>query len=593
MASDEWSTYREVQKDPISNGQARRIRHERSLGPTEVSYYLGSRGKGVEGGVNDMYLHIGFKARASLMKPERVLDVWTELTTKHRLLGSSIVFRDYHDIRFRYDVPLNSAETRAKAASLLELVTEQDPQTVRSEYLNGARLLSDSRLAYLIISTPEPSFTPAEADLAVDAEREQDYDLFLLSTHFIGDGMALHTTANEFFTLLASEQGDEALPCQHIEAVLAARGDKPTPPGTESTGDDAVEEARTLAPAMESKLVVPATWGKMGWSAAKVEFANEQAKLVGGHAFPRARLGPRHTLVQTVSYPLAETKRILAACKLHGVTIAHAMFALSSLAYVRTVEERGKNPELPVMLYSALNVRGHLKRENPPVDPYHIAIGYYNIILPSFLPRDLPASAYFWHQARSVQQQTTRATKTPLLAARTLLMALERERRSIGFERADDERREREATEAMVGLGISGVAAEQEERAGADDAAQPKEEQAHVKPARDAQTQQQKQEHFDRSARPKAPSTALMGLSMLGNLDAIYRHEQYHGIKLHTLTTGSRQRPGALLLFAYTFAGQLWISLGCDSNGFERGVIERWWAALLAGVEQFLVLDEA
>ncbi|GJN92274.1 hypothetical protein Rhopal_005304-T1 [Rhodotorula paludigena] len=537
---DEWSTYREVPKDPISNGQARRVRYE------QVSYYLGSRGKGLEGGVNDMY-----------------------------------------------DVPLNSAETRAKAASLLELVTGQDPQTIRSKYLNGARLLSDSHLAYLIISTPEPSFTPAEADLAVDPEREQEYDLFLLSTHFIGDGMALHTTANDFFTLLAGGPGDEALPCQHIEAVLAARGDKPTSPGTETTGDAAVEAAQTLAPAMESKLVVPAAWGNMGWSAAKVEFANEQAKLVGGHAFPRARLGPRHTLVPTVSYPLAETRRILAACKLHGVTIAHAMFALSSLAFVRTVEERRKNPELPVMLYSALNVRGHLKREDSPVDPYHIAIGYYNIILPSFLPRDLPASAYFWHQARSVKQQTTRATKSPLLAARTLLMALERERRSIGFERADDERREREAIEAMVGLGISGVAAEQEKRAGANDAAQPKEEEAHVKPAGDAQTQQQKQEHLDRSARPKAPSTALMGLSMLGNLDAIYRHEQYHGIKLDTLTTGSRQRPGALLLFAYTFAGQLWISLGHDSNGFKHGVIERWWAALLAGVEQFLVLDEA
>lgn len=140
-----------------------------------------------------------------------------------------------------------------------------------------------------------------------------------------------------------------------------------------------------------------------------------------------------------------------------------------------------------------------------------------SIILPSFLPRDLPASAYFWHQARSVKQQTTRATKSPLLAARTLLMALERERRSIGFERADDERREREATEAMVGLGISGVAVEQEKEAGANDAAQPKEEEAHVKPAQDAQTQQQKQELLDRSARPKAPSTALMGLSMLGS----------------------------------------------------------------------------
>ena len=45
-----------------------------------------------------------------------------------------------------------------------------------------------------------------------------------------------------------------------------------------------------------------------------------------------------------------------------------------------------------------------------------------------------------------------------------------------------------------------------------------------------------------------------MGVSMLGNLDGMYKHAAYPDITLKSLTTGSRQRPGGLLLFAYTFA---------------------------------------
>jgi hypothetical protein len=54
----------------------------------------------------------------------------------------------------------------------------------------------------------------------------------------------------------------------------------------------------------------------------------------------------------------------------------------------------------------------------------------------------------------------------------------------------------------------------------------------------------------------KPPSAALIGLSLLGNLDGIYKHAAFPKIQLHTLTTGSRQRPGGMLLFGYTFAGK-------------------------------------
>lgn len=86
----------------------------------------------------------------------------------------------------------------------------------------------------------------------------------------------------------------------------------------------------------------------------------------------------------------------------------------------------------------------------------------------------------------------------------------------------------------------------------------------------------------------------------------MYKHTTFNGIKLHTfvllasssppsltslrrLTTGSRQRPRALLLFAYTFADKLWFSLGYDVNGFEERAIEKWWSELQSGVEEFLL----
>ncbi|BGP21602.1 2-methylcitrate dehydratase [Rhodotorula toruloides] len=541
----EWETYQQASP---SDAQPR-MRYKRRLGPTEVAYYLGSRGEGIEGGVNDMYLHIGFNALSSLMHPERLLDIWKELLRRHTLLASAIEFKDYYNIRFCYDPPATPLEARKKARSLMEIRVGEDAQSQLSTYLNGPRTLSDQRLAYIVISTPKATFT------SPDSSAEQEYDFFLFSTHFLGDGMALHATANEFFTLLA-----EGSPMEDVAGVEPKNG-------------EAKEriDASKLAQAMESKLVTKEDWGKMGWSAAKVEYANEQAKLVGGHAFPRARFGTRHTLVPTISYPADQTKRILSTCKSHGSTIAHAMFALSNIAYIRSARKSKEDERLPVMLYSALNVRPFLKKETTPGDWYHIAIGYYNILLPSFLPSSTSPSSTFWHRCLTVRVQITRAVKTPFLASRTTLMALEREGRSIGWEREDDERRAREAIKALEGLGINGVNVGQEELK--------KKEVVQVK----------KVEEKNVNVRLKAPGTALMGLSMLGNLDGIYQHKDYQGVQLHTLTTGSRQRPGAILLFAYTFAGKLWISLGYDSKGFEKGAVEKWWDELRKGVDEFLL----
>ena len=90
-------------------------------------------------------------------------------------------------------------------------------------YLNGPRTLSNKRLSYLVIGhtqyespgLPTPASTPRELD-APDEKRSEnpitidgelcDFNFMICAAHFLGDGMALHNFANDFFTLLGSSQ---------------------------------------------------------------------------------------------------------------------------------------------------------------------------------------------------------------------------------------------------------------------------------------------------------------------------------------------------------------------------------------------------
>lgn len=71
--------------------------------------------------------------------------------------------------------------------------------------------------------------------------------------------------------------------------------------------------------------------------------------------------------------------------------------------------------------------------------------------------------------------------------------------------------------------------------------------------------------------------------------DALYQHAKFPSIKINGLTTGSRQRPGAMLLFAYTLCGRLYLSLGYDKNAYAEGSVEKFWDALFEGVKEFLL----
>lgn len=453
-------------------------------------------------------------------------------------------------------------------------------------YLNGPRTLSNARLSYLIVSEPTESAFPTpprtpspsreDAELTASAPIEQEtgtqYELLICAMHFLGDGMALHQFANDFFGILGSQRSDAELQAMlnnewrvrwatlnqqvKIDHMNASTGANEMCLGPHFQTD-------VLPTALEDNIPLP----DIGFRrvAAKVDFALSQEKLLGGHAFPKKKHPERHTVVPTLSFSEERTKAMLKKCKANGVSISAVFFALCNVAWARM---GGGSKEMPILMYSALNLRPYFTVRRPvPWDSYwFLAIGYFNVILPNFLPRqeegaaDASASveSTFWHRARQAKDQSTRAAKSPLIVSRTHEMARERGERARAWGKEDDEKEN--------GTWVPPTAAPAPTPTA--DAAIPSEP---VLPPR-----------------AKVPSTALLGLSLLGNLDGIYKHASFPDIDLHTLTTGSRQRHGAMLLFGYTFKGKLWISLGYDKNGFADGVVENFWKETLAGIDEFL-----
>lgn len=299
---------------------------------------------------------------------------------------------------------------------------------------------------------------------------------------------------------------------------------------------------------------IPTKWGKLHRAAATVDFQISQQKLVGGQAFPRRKDPERHTIVPTIAFPEDRTKAMLKKCKANGVSISAALFAVCNVAWARMGHGA---KDLPSLMYSALNLRPYftVKRPSPWDSYWFISIGYFNVILPSFLPssdRDQVVEATFWHRARQAKEQSAWAAKNPLVVSRTHEMARERGARARAWGREDDE----------------------------------KEKGTWVPPAAEAEATPKEASLLP--ARAKVTSSALIGLSLLGNLDGMYKHAAFSDIRLHTLTTGSRQRHGAMLLFGYTFVGKLWVSLGYDQNGFADGVVDKFWIEALQAIDEFL-----
>lgn len=104
----------------------------------------------------------------------------------------------------------------------------------------------------------------------------------------------------------------------------------------------------------------------------------------------------------------------------------------------------------------------------------------------------------FWMRARQTKEQTVKAVKSPWLAQRSKLMFLERERRSIDFEKQDEERRKAKAHNGFGPAATGGQTA--------------------LTPASANGTVTNGTSSSRPKSAPTAPSIAFLGVSMLGNL---------------------------------------------------------------------------
>lgn len=85
---------------------------------------------------------------------------------------------------------------------------------------------------------------------------------------------------------------------------------------------------------------------------------------------------------------------------------------------------------------------------------------------------------------------------------------------------------------------------------------------------------------------PMPPALALIGLSLPGPLDQVYKHSLYPTIDVQNIYPSNRKAPGQILLFAHTFKGRFWFTIGWEGNGLiggnsENGPLARFWEILV------------
>ncbi|KDR70713.1 hypothetical protein GALMADRAFT_271467 [Galerina marginata CBS 339.88] len=325
--------------------------------------------------------------------------------------------------------------------------------------------------------------------------------------------------------------GDGTSLHQATHDLLSLLASDLTNPQIEEELSNEVEWMDVLPPAFETRMEV--STGRFSQIACKVDFIKTLGNEIGGHTLSRNQHGPQKTVIHETAFSEEETAQILKKCKSKNVTVNHALVALCNLVWTRNIRDP-KLKEYPLMMYTAINLRPYLSTQHPTNTYWFVSLTYFNIVLPAFLPE---TQEVFWYRAVRVKDQIRKVVQSPFLKSRAVEMAKIRSARSRGET-----------------IQMPTLAAEK-----------------------------------SNLSLPPAPSAALLGLSLIGNLDVTYNRSSYPSFHLHSVTTASRQKAGGLLLLEHTFAKKLWLHLCWDENGFEEGHIEKLWTDLRDAVHEFLV----
>lgn len=262
-------------------------------------------------------MHHNLRAAPDALSLQRVRYAWALGLHRHPLLASAVELRAYDDVVFTHTPAGTLAGALENGDQRLTFFEAGDgPGDLVNAYLNGVRTLSAKMPAQLIIrrgTARSTDLSGAWAPADADDDGLANAEVMLCTTHYVGDGMALHSFMNEFYALVGGP-----LSIDELQALLQAEVD-----ASSSAGSAA------LPPSLEDRIPL-SRWQR---AAGEVAQRHADAQLLGGQVLPGVRGAGRHTVVPTRAYSPQRTAKALATCKAHGMTIAHAVFALCAVAW--------------------------------------------------------------------------------------------------------------------------------------------------------------------------------------------------------------------------------------------------------------------
>lgn len=162
-----------------------------------------------------------------------------------------------HFFQNRFSPPstIDDAINDARKSLIFRIDCSKDQ--ILNDYLNGPRTLSNNQLSALIIG---------HYSFPNDDETESvEYNVVLCTTHFIGDGHALHTTMTELFSLLGGK-------CESDDEIMDLR----------KALEKEWERVEAISPSipLASEARLPKEASRMQAVATKVDFHCNESRLI-------------------------------------------------------------------------------------------------------------------------------------------------------------------------------------------------------------------------------------------------------------------------------------------------------------------------
>lgn len=225
----------------------------------------------------------------SLAAPARIRAAWAIARLRHPPLAAAVRMPpgEYTAARFVYAPPRSPCAALRAAEAALEFTAEGKDAMI-DRYFNGPRMLGPECLARLVVGCaaagareeglPTPAGTP-RLEHGVEEEEPVNVDFMLCTTHFVGDGMALHRFMNEFFVLIAgpvaaAEGTERPRTATEIETLLSQEWEVLW--GKKKSAEAAAE----VYPAAVEDMLPPVSGGRLRAAAAEVDFQNTQRKVI-------------------------------------------------------------------------------------------------------------------------------------------------------------------------------------------------------------------------------------------------------------------------------------------------------------------------